>query len=202
MNSITYNKQILQPSKVVCIGQNYMAHIEELNSEVSDQPVIFLKPNSAISDSLVLEGDDAIHYEAEISFVVINGELSGVGFGLDLTKREVQFKLKDKGLPWERSKAFDKSAVFSEFVKFSGPIKDLRIELQINGKLVQQGGVNLMLTKPLALLDEVTSFMSFEDGDILMTGTPSGVGVVNKGDTFKGKIFHGDELLIQQQWAA
>ncbi|MFT6407182.1 MAG: 2-keto-4-pentenoate hydratase/2-oxohepta-3-ene-1,7-dioic acid hydratase in catechol pathway, partial [Arenicella sp.] len=116
------------------------------------------------------------------------------------TKRQTQTTLKAKGLPWERAKAFDGAAVFSDFVNTPKVLQNLRLELEINGQLRQKGGVNLMLNKPLELVAEIQAFMSFEDGDILMTGTPSGVGIVSKGDVFVGRIFDADSLLVQQQW--
>jgi 2-keto-4-pentenoate hydratase/2-oxohepta-3-ene-1,7-dioic acid hydratase in catechol pathway len=185
---------------VVCIGRNYAAHIEELDNEVPDQPVIFVKPNSAVTKQLRIGSTEPIHYESEISFLIIDGQLNGVAFGLDLTKRQTQTTLKAKGLPWERAKAFDGAAVFSDFVNIPKGLKRLRLELEINGQLTQHGGVNLMLNKPLELVSEIETFMSFEDGDIMMTGTPSGVGIVSKGDVFVGKIFDADSLLVQQKW--
>jgi 2-keto-4-pentenoate hydratase/2-oxohepta-3-ene-1,7-dioic acid hydratase in catechol pathway len=200
MNSISYLNQVLHPSKVVCIGRNYTAHIEELNNQIPDQPVVFVKPNSAVTKQLRVGSTEPIHYESEISFLIIDGQLNGVAFGLDLTKRQTQTKLKAKGLPWERAKAFDGAAVFSDFVNTPKVLQNLRLELEINGQLRQKGGVNLMLNKPLELVAEIQAFMSFEDGDILMTGTPSGVGIVSKGDVFVGRIFDADSLLVQQQW--
>lgn len=200
MNFINYRQQQLAPSKVICIGRNYAAHIEELNNEVPDQPVIFLKPNSSISNHLLIDQNEPTHFETEISFLILNNQLAAVGVGLDLTKRETQTILKAKGLPWERAKAFDGSAVFSDFVDLKSVTDDLRLELEINGQLVQQGGVDQMLNRPAELITEVASFMSFEDGDILMTGTPSGVGVVNAADTFIGRIFNRNKLLVEQRW--
>ena len=202
MNSIKYRRQILQPSKVVCVGRNYTAHIEELNNQVPDQPVIFLKPNSAISEHLQATSNEPIHYEAEISFLIIDGQLNAVAFGLDLTKRRTQSYLKVNSLPWERAKAFDGAAIFSEFVNIPSGVDNLRIELEINGRLAQQGGVSLMLNTPQSLLADIGSFMTFEDADILMTGTPAGVGQINNGDIFVGRILDGPELLVEQQWRA
>ena len=158
------------------------------------------KPNSAISAEVRSGGEGEIHFEGEISFMVIAGELAGVGFGLDLTKRDIQFKLKEKGLPWERSKAFDGSAIFSEFVTFNGEMAGLRLELYINDHLVQEGGYDLMMNKPEAILTEVKSFLSFEDGDLIMTGTPKGVGPINTGDLVNGKIFAAENLLVEGTW--
>ncbi len=200
MNSIQCEGEILQPSKVVCVGQNYVAHIEELNSAMPDQPVIFIKPNSAISDQIQLQGGDEVHYEGEISFIIKDSQISAVGFGLDLTKRTVQSKLKNKGLPWERSKAFDGSAIFSEFRAFDGNNDDLTLELHLNGELKQQGGCQLMLFKPDVFLASIKSFLTLEDGDVIMTGTPAGVGQITSGDEFVGKIFDKDKLLIEKKW--
>lgn len=200
MNSIQCNGLSIQPSKIVCIGRNYVAHIEELNNAVPDQPVIFIKPNSAIASDVNLQGEDEIHYEGEISLMIKDNKITAVGFGLDLTKRTVQSKLKDKGLPWERAKAFDGSAVFSEFKILNGNVDDLKLELLINGKLIQQGGCDLMLFKPEVILKDVSSFLTLEDGDVIMTGTPAGVGKLEVGDEFVGKIFSGSELLVEQSW--
>lgn len=188
------------PSKIVCIGRNYVEHIKELNNEIPEQAVIFVKPNSAISHTIVSNQDEPIHYEAEISFIIEGNKISAVGFGLDLTKRGVQSNLKSKGLPWERAKAFDKAAVFSPFVAFSGDTENLSMQLLINEVLIQHADYTLMIHKPIEIITEVTSFMSFCDGDILMTGTPKGVGIVNQGDHFMGRIYHENKLLIEQHW--
>ncbi|MBL7002463.1 MAG: fumarylacetoacetate hydrolase family protein [Gammaproteobacteria bacterium] len=200
MNSVFFNGEKIQPTKVVCVGRNYVEHITELGNEVPVEPVIFLKPNSAISDKLLFNHDDAIHYEAELTFLVRSGQLSAVGFGLDLTKRAIQSQLKAKQLPWERSKAFDHSAVFGEFVEIEGEIADLSLLLSINGRVVQQGGYTLMLYKPQSLLTEIQSFLSLEDGDLIMTGTPKGVGVIALGDVFEGKIFLKNKVIAEQAW--
>ena len=131
---------------------------------------IFLKPNSSISTEVCVAGDEVVHHEGEICFVVMGGELAAVGFGLDLTKREVQSALREKGLPWERSKAFDGAAVFSDFVCMDGGLEDLRLELWINDHLVQHGGFELMMNKPADILAEVGTFMSLEDGDVILSG--------------------------------
>lgn len=200
MKSVLLDGNKTQPSKIVCIGRNYVEHIEELNNEVPTEPVIFMKPNSAISSEIYTSSVDAIHYEGEITFLILSGKIHAVGFGLDLTKREIQSVLKTKGLPWERAKAFDNSAVFSEFVAFKGDISELRMELTINDKLVQQAGYELMLNKPDNIISEINSFLSFEDGDLIMTGTPKGVGVINVGDVFVGKVFEKDSLLVESSW--
>lgn len=203
MNNIFIDNTEIFPSKVVCIGRNYTEHIAELNNETPDEPVFFFKPNSSISEELVFpKGNDSCHYEAEISFLIEENKISGVAFGLDLTLREVQSKLKAKGLPWERAKCFHKSAVFSNFVSFNGDTSDLEVELYINDELKQKGGVSLMITKPQEIIDELLTFSSFEDGDILMSGTPKGVGAFNVGDIFVGRILHNDKVIIEKRFRA
>jgi len=200
MKAINLDGQRIYPSKIVCIGQNYVEHIKELGNEIPTQPVIFLKPNSSISDDICAHAQEVIHHEAEISFLVMAGELAAVGFGLDLTKREVQSALKEKGMPWERSKAFDGAAIFSDFVTITRGLENLRLELYINDRLVQEGGYELMMNKPFEILVEVGGFMSLIDGDVIMTGTPKGVGPIHAGDRFHGKIFDGDKLLVEDHW--
>lgn len=200
MKSILLDGQPITPSKIICIGRNYVGHIEELNNEVPEEPVIFLKPNSSISDDVRSGTDTPIHYEGELCFVVNDGKLSAVGFGLDLTKREVQSRLKVKGLPWERAKCFDGSAVFSDFVSFDSELADLRMELSINGEIIQQAGYELMMNKPEDILQEIGEFMTLEDGDVIMTGTPKGVGILNSKDDFLGIVYDGKKRLVDKKW--
>lgn len=202
MKSVRLDGQEIFPSKIICIGRNYVDHIKELGNEIPGEPVIFIKPNSAISAEICSGKPDEIHFEGEISIIVRSGEPVAVGFGLDLTKRKLQSSLKAKGLPWERSKAFDGAAVFSGFMTFNGQITDLRLELYINDRLVQKGGCTLMMYKPDEILAEVKSFLTLEDGDVIMTGTPAGVGPVCEGDRFTGKIFENEELVVEGSWVA
>ncbi len=198
MNRIVINNREIFPSKVVCIGRNYVEHIKELNNETPDDMVFFIKPNSTISNQLFFpKFANSCHYEAEISFLIEENKISAVGFGLDLTLRDVQSKLKAKGLPWERAKSFDNAAVFSEFVNFKEDISQLGVELYINNELKQKGDVSMMINKPYEIIEEFCTFSSFEDGDILMSGTPSGVGQFKDGDHFVGKILHNDEILLE-----
>ncbi len=199
MNTIKYNNKEIAPSKVICIGRNYVEHIEELNNETPDTMVVFNKPNSAVTSTLKFITPDT-RFEGEICFLIEKGEISGVGFGLDLTKADIQNKIKSKGWPWERAKAFDGSAVLSDFVLFDGDITELRLELFINDKLIQFANYDLMIYKPKEMMDELKTFMSFEDGDIVMSGTPKGVGNYNIGDNFIGKIYCEDELLVESKW--
>lgn len=200
MKSVKWDGEAVCPSKIVCVGRNYADHIKELENDASQEPIIFMKPNSAISNEVYSSKSEVIHYEGEITFLVSSGKLKGVGFGLDLTKRELQNNLKAKSWPWERAKAFDDSAVFSELVTFKGDVSKLRMEFYINGALVQFGGYDLMLSKPNQMLSEAQSFLSFEDGDLLMTGTPKGVGSVNAGDKYLGKIFEKEKLIVEASW--
>lgn len=202
MHAITMDKANLTPSKIVCIGRNYAAHIEELGNEVPDDLVVFCKPNSAISETLHSHLEEPLHYEGELSFVVLGGELGGVGFGLDLTKRGLQSELKKKGLPWERAKSFDGAALFGPFTSITGNIQDLSLELNVDGRLRQAGGVELMMYKPAIILRELKKFMTLEEGDIIMTGTPAGVGKVLPGEKFEGKILSGGETLSSHFWVA
>lgn len=202
MNVVYVDERAVKPSKIVCVGRNYIEHIEELGNVVPENMVLFIKPNSAISSTLHSTFDESLHYEGELSFLYDQGRLSAVGFGLDLTKRELQARLKEKGLPWERAKGFDGAALFSRFVGLASPIEALNFQLIKNGVLVQQGRIGMMINKPEDILIEIQSFMTLEDGDIIMTGTPKGVGVIRTGDLFVGEIYQDDELLVQAEWVA
>jgi 2-keto-4-pentenoate hydratase/2-oxohepta-3-ene-1,7-dioic acid hydratase in catechol pathway len=202
MQSILFEQRPITPSKVVCIGRNYVDHAKELDNEVPSSPVIFIKPNSAISNELYAGTAQPLHYEGEIALLIMDGAIAGVGFGLDLTNREIQNQLKAKGLPWERAKAFDRAAVFSDFVRLADPVESLRLELRINDSLAQQGGYELMIFKPDFLLEEVVRTFTLEDGDIILTGTPKGVGAFNRGDRFIGTILSGDKTLVSRAWTA
>ena len=199
MKQVTFDKIPVTPSKVVCIGRNYVEHIEELGNETPESMVVFNKPNSAITDTLRFVSEDT-RFEGEICFLIQNGEIAGIGFGIDLTKAEIQNRMKEKGLPWERAKAFDGSAVLGEFVPFRGDLKALRMELFINGRLVQFADYALMIYKPLEMLAEIENFMSFEDGDIVMSGTPKGVSTYKRGDEFTGRVYEGERLLVESSW--
>lgn len=200
MQKIQFEYESVAPSKIVCVARNYLSHIKELGNVVPEQPVFFIKPNSAVSDVLRFTEDQGLSYEGELCFLIRNNAIFGVGFGLDLTKRTVQSELKARGLPWERAKAFDGAAVMSHFVTFTGEITDLSLRLAINGNVVQEAGIEDMIHSPDRLLAEAKTFLSFEDNDVLMTGTPDGVGLVNLRDDFLGQVFQGDVLLIEQRW--
>lgn len=199
MKTIQYNNKPITPSKVVCVGRNYVEHIKELGNETPDTMVVFNKPNSAITDTLKYFTPDT-RFEGEICFFIEAGEIAGLGFGLDLTKADIQNKIKQKGWPWERAKAFNGSAVLGEFISFNGDLTKIRFELFINDTLIQFADHDLMIYKPKQMLDEVKSFMDLEDGDIIMSGTPKGVGNYAIGDSFVGRIYENDTLLLESSW--
>ena len=202
MRSVIFNGQAVQPGKVICVGKNYAAHISEMDSVPAEEMVVFMKPNSSMGDTLMAEIDEPIHYEAEICLLIERGEAVGVAFGLDLTKRATQSKLKAAGLPWERSKAFNGSALFSEFVTAPEDLNKLGVELLVNEVLRQKGDVSLMLYPPSVILEELKHFLTLDDFDIVMTGTPAGVGPVRAGERFRGRVLNGETELISQEWLA
>ncbi len=212
MNSVNFDNQEITPSKIICIGRNYVDHIAELGNEVPDEMVVFLKPNSAIATQLESFHQEPLHFEAELCFLYQKekcqtgkpqqGKFTAIAIGLDLTKRNLQAKLKTKGLPWERAKAFNGAAVFSDFVAIDAIYDGLSLELAINGEVIQAGGVELMLYKPDIILDQLQDFMALDDGDIVMTGTPKGVGRIIAGSKFVGKVISDGKTLVSVAWLA
>lgn len=203
MSSVKLGEALVEPSKILCVGRNYLEHIQELNNSVPEQMVVFSKPPSSIAFNLSSFHQERLHYEGEICFIVKQGKLSAVGVGLDLTKRDLQSQLKEKGLPWERAKAFDGSAVFSRFVPLAGlEIDSLEIELFINCVRVQKGSVKQMIYSPAVIVEELKSYTTLCDGDIIMTGTPQGVGEVHADDVFLARLKSGDKTLIEIEWVA
>ncbi|MEZ0323132.1 MAG: fumarylacetoacetate hydrolase family protein [Hydrogenothermaceae bacterium] len=198
MRKVIFEDRDIVPSKVVCVGRNYVEHIKELENEMPEDIILFIKPNSSITDKLI-KPKEKCRYEGEISFIVENSNIVGVGFGIDLTLVNQQEKAKKKGLPWEKAKAFDNSAVFSEFVKFKD-LNSLKMKLFINGKLKQEGDISLMIFKPEDILLKIKEFFTLEDGDIIMTGTPKGIGEFEVGDKFIGQIWEGDRLIVEAIW--
>ncbi|EEX64501.1 fumarylacetoacetate hydrolase family protein [Vibrio metoecus] len=203
MSHIQFANRNLSVGKVLCVGRNYVEHIQELQNSIPEQMVLFHKPSSAVTSQLRAFHQEPLHYEAEICFLVEKGQYVAVGIGLDLTKRQMQSYLKSKGLPWERAKAFDGAAVLSRFVALDGlDVDDLNLELLINCVRVQKGHVNQMLHSPEAVLQELKSYLTLEDGDVVMTGTPQGVGEVHVGDRFVGRLKCGEHTLIEVEWLA
>lgn len=205
MNTIRMHTSPVSPSKIICVGRNYVEHIAELHNEIPENMVVFVKPNSAIDSRLYASHrHEPLHYECELCFLVENGQYVAMGVGLDLTKRDLQSKLKNKGLPWERAKGFNGAALFSEFISIPADLElnDLSFELFINGSQIQAGDPSLMMYKPLQILNEVNTFMHMEDGDIVMTGTPKGVGLVQQGDHFLARLNYQGKTLIEKLWIA
>ncbi len=202
MHTIQFQGERVTPGKVVCIGRNYVAHIEELGNEVPDEMVVFNKPATAIGDTLRSAFGEPLHFEGEIALLLRAGAIVGVGFGLDLTRRGLQSRLKEKGLPWERAKAFDGAALFSEFVPFDRDTAGLSLELWIDGELRQSGGVELMMYPPQQILRQLAEFTTLQDNDVVMTGTPAGVGPVSAGSRYEGRVLYRGEVLVQSAWSA
>lgn len=200
--TVLLNGSEIIPSKIICIGRNYPEHALELGNPLPDEMVVFMKPNSAIAGTLTAGFAEEIHYEGEICFMVIDGIFAAAAFGLDLTKRRLQAELKKKGLPWERSKAFDGSALFSPFVNIDTNPDSLELDLKINGSTAQHDSVSSMLFKPGVMLEELRSFLTLNDGDIVMTGTPRGVGPVKKGDLLTGSVSIRNRILSSASWQA
>jgi 2-keto-4-pentenoate hydratase/2-oxohepta-3-ene-1,7-dioic acid hydratase in catechol pathway len=196
--------------KIICIGRNYTKHIEELNNERPDEPVVFMKPDSAIllrqHPFVIPEFSEDIHHELEV-IVKINkvGKYiepkfahkyyDEISIGIDFTARDLQQKLKDKGLPWEKAKAFDGSAVIGDFVSKNDfkSLDNLNFELTNNGVAVQKGNTSFMLWKIDELIAYVSQFFTLKIGDIIFTGTPEGVAIVRPDDVLEG-FLEGNKL--------
>lgn len=192
--------------KILAIGQNYTEHNKELNSAHPSEPVVFMKPDSALLKNnkpfYIPDFTSELHYETELIFKFsrLGKNISSkfahryyteVGLGVDFTARDLQRKLKSEGKPWEVCKAFDNSAVIGNFLPIS-EIKDVQnisFRLDINGKTVQQGNSADMIFPVDELVAYVSRFFTIKIGDILFTGTPSGVGPVKIGDRLEGYIF-------------
>lgn len=200
--------------KLICIGRNYTEHIEELSNERPVDPIIFLKPDSAIlpknTPFIIPTFSDDIHYEVEL-LVKINkvGKhidvkfahkyYDEIGLGIDFTARDVQEKCKQKGLPWEKAKAFDGSAVIGNFYpkNIFENINDINFSLLKNETQVQKGNTSLMLWKVDELIAFVSQFFTLKTGDIIFTGTPAGVGRVASNDELIGFIEDQEAFKIE-----
>ena len=191
--------------KIICIGRNYAKHIAELGNEKPDNPVIFLKPDSAIlakkQPFFIPPFSKDIHYEVEVLVKItrvgkyIDQKFSHkyydeIGLGIDFTARDVQAKCKEKGLPWEKSKAFDGSALIGKFFSKEkiDDLNDFSFKLFKNKSLVQDGNTKSMLWKIDELIAYISQFFTLKKGDVLFTGTPSGVGKVQENDILNGFI--------------
>ena len=197
--------------KILCIGRNYADHITELNNERPTEPVLFMKPDSAIlrnNDPFYLpDFSNDIHYEVEMVLKIskigknIDAKFAHkyydeVGIGIDFTARDLQSKLKEKGLPWEKAKAFNGSAPISNFVNKEelGDLRNLKFDLKINGEIRQSGDTAMMLWNFGEIIAEMSRYFTLKKGDLIFTGTPAGVGKVNIGDNLVASI--GDKEML------
>ena len=191
--------------KLICIGRNYTKHIEELNSEKPIDPVIFLKPDTAIllkkQPFFIPDFSDEVHHEVEILVKIIkvgkyidkkfaHKYYDEIGLGIDFTARDLQNQLKEKGLPWEKCKAFDGSAVIGNWLPKAQfkDVNNISFTLLKNDEVVQQGNTSFMLWKIDEIIEYVSKYFTLKIGDIIFTGTPAGVGKVFANDKLKGLI--------------
>jgi len=189
--------------KIICVGRNYAAHIAELENERPEHPVLFIKPDTSLLQKkqpfFIPHFTDDIHYEVELVVRIdrigkhiepqfASKYYSHLGLGIDFTARNVQQELKAKGLPWEKAKAFDGSALVGDWVpKTALPNLDsIAFSLEKNGEIVQRGNSAQMLWKIDDLISYCSTFFTLKIGDILFTGTPAGVGAVAEGDLLTG----------------
>lgn len=197
--------------KIICIGRNYVAHARELNNEVPDKPVFFMKPDSALVTSnrpfFYPEFSSDVHHELEVVIRInrlgrsIEEQFAGryyneLALGVDFTARDLQAEQKKKGLPWEIAKGFDYSAPISEFFPLEkyGDIHNLSFRLDLNGKTVQDGSTSLMIFSFEKIIAYVSRFMTLKTGDLIFTGTPAGVGPVAINDRLEAYL-EGDKLM-------
>lgn len=191
--------------KIICIGRNYVDHIKELNNERPTDPVLFIKPDSAVlpkeQDFYIPEFSKDLQYEVEVLVKIkkvgkhIDPQFSHtcydeIGLGIDFTARDLQSQLKEKGLPWEKAKGFDGSAVIGKWLPKSrfNDVNDLNFQLKKNNEVVQQGNTSLMLWKIDEIISYVSRFFTLKKGDIIFTGTPAGVGRISANDYLSGTL--------------
>lgn len=191
--------------KLICIGRNYTEHIKELANEKPEHPVIFMKPDSAIlpkqQDFYLPDFSSNIHYEVELLVKInklgkhISSEFAHryyeeIGLGIDFTARDIQSELKQKGLPWEKSKGFDGSAIIGKWLPKANfkDLGDINFSLSKNGAPVQEGNTAKMLWKIDELIAYISTYFTLKIGDIIFTGTPAGVGKVSPNDYLEGYI--------------
>ncbi|MFZ4059814.1 MAG: fumarylacetoacetate hydrolase family protein [Bacteroidia bacterium] len=191
--------------KIICVGRNYADHARELGNEVPEEPVLFMKPDSAVmqrNNPFVIPAiSNDIHYECELILKIgRNGKcieqefahryISEIGLGIDFTARDLQTDLKSKGLPWEKAKAFDGSAYLGDFKPASdfADLGDLSFEMHKNGIPVQVGKTAHMLHSIPTLIAYISRYFSLKMGDVVFTGTPAGVGPVSRGDELRGYL--------------
>ncbi|MBK7568132.1 MAG: fumarylacetoacetate hydrolase family protein [Bacteroidetes bacterium] len=188
--------------KIFCIGRNYSEHAKELNNEIPDAPVVFMKPPTALlkgKDFYIPDFSNDIHYECELVFRICkNGKhiaedfaskyVDAVTVGIDFTARDVQSEQKKKGLPWEIAKGFDNSAVIGEFslIQNLEHADDINFHMLKNEEIVQTGSSMQMINNIPNMISYISKYFTLQQGDLLFTGTPAGVGKVNAGDKLVG----------------
>jgi acylpyruvate hydrolase len=196
--------------KIICVGRNYAAHAKELSNKVEDQPVIFMKPETALIPSrqpfFYPDFSSDVHHEVEL---VVRIKKAGkrieerfaknyyddVTLGIDFTARDLQQQLKTKGLPWELAKAFDSSAPVGNFIPLSGlNLSDLNFSLKVNGEVRQTGNTYDMIFSVDSIISFVSRYVTLKKGDLIFTGTPEGVGPVHKGDNLEA--FIGEQKVL------
>ena len=196
--------------KIICVGKNYLKHIDELNSSKEDEPVIFLKPDTSIIQKnqpfFIPEFSNEIHYEIEIILKFnrlgkhieskfSNKYFNQISLGVDFTARDFQNKFKERGLPWDISKGFDNSALIGDWKSIKTyDLDNINFRLEKNGKTVQQSNSKNMIWKIDELIAYASKYFTIKIGDIMFTGTPEGVGVVSKDDVLEG--FLGNEKVF------
>lgn len=197
--------------KIICIGRNYAEHAKELGHDVPDEPVVFMKPKSALLQShtpfYYPEFTNELHYECELVLRVCkNGKYiqerhasnyyNAVTVGIDFTARDLQLEAKQKGLPWEKSKAFDNSAAVGKFIELSSGINknDIQFSLLKNGETVQKGNSKEMIFSFDAIVSHISNYFSLNIGDLIFTGTPAGVGECVVGDELEA-LMNNETLL-------
>jgi 2-keto-4-pentenoate hydratase/2-oxohepta-3-ene-1,7-dioic acid hydratase in catechol pathway len=200
--------------KIFCIGRNYAAHAKELGNEVPDEPVVFMKPKSALLQShtpfYYPEFTNELHYECELVLRVSkNGKYiqekhasnyyNGISVGIDFTARDLQDQLKAKGLPWEKAKAFDNSAAVGKFIDITPALnrKNINFCLYKNKELVQQGNTGSMLFNFEQVIANISNYFSLNIGDLIFTGTPAGVGECVVGDVLEAFIEDQNLLTLE-----
>ncbi|MGD9898834.1 MAG: fumarylacetoacetate hydrolase family protein [Calditrichaceae bacterium] len=206
MRNITFKSgQIYNPTKIIGVGRNYSEHIKEMQSEKTADPVLFIKPVSALCDImsplLLPKNYGSVHHEIELAVCVGKSGsnirigdaldfIAGYGLALDLTLRDLQAEAKKAGLPWAVAKGFDNSCPVSVFVPAAdvADVNNLNLMLKVNGEVRQKGNTGQMLFKLDVLIASISRFFRLEKGDIILTGTPSGVGPLHEGDKIEATI--------------
>lgn len=201
--------------KIVCVGRNYAAHAKELNNPVPTSPILFIKPTSSCvpfaPNFSIPKDKGSVHHELEIAILIgaplthaneqqVADSVAGIGLGLDLTLRDVQDKLKEKGHPWERAKSFDGACPLTDFMSVKSITQSdwqaIELKLEKNGKVQQQGSSADMLFPILPLIAHMSKNFSLQPGDVILTGTPAGVGPLKVGDQLQCQlVLAGKELL-------